>query len=87
MDHIIQYTYPFSNSALKIGLPIIIRYCILLTFSLIEEKVSDMLVGATYMPRWSEPRVPTNKQGGGGGGREGGGGGEGGGGRGSVSGR
>ena len=27
MDHIIQYTYPFSNSALKIGLPIIIRYC------------------------------------------------------------
>ena len=28
MDHIIGFPYPFSNSALKIGLPIIIGYCL-----------------------------------------------------------
>ena len=42
---------------------------------------------AHHMPRWSEPRAPTNKQGGGGGGREGRGGEGGWGRRGSVSGR
>ena len=54
---------------------------------MLPKKKSAICWWAHHMPRWSEQRVPTNKQGGGGGGREGRGGEGGGGGKGSVSGR